>query len=682
MNLNKKGFTLIELLVTIVIVGLVICLSTYGIIQFLNNTEEQKITLSESSIKEAARIYSSEANKSSWKDSNDYELFCVTIGELMNKGLLDKNASIENNIDRDSFVVVKRNKITLAIEKEEFAIKDDSNYNICTSQVIVPSENIIKNPEITTPITSYTDKIEIPFIKGSATYNGTPSETSYRCLYGTTSSLINMQGRIEDDKCILEGLKNNTEYYAVVYMDTIHGSTVASGEPKEISTTNFKSPILEQDQHPDLIYITYSSIDDKGGNINSPSYYFRSTVNAKSYEELYECTLNTNIFTCSDEPTKTVVHDTWYKVKTEESNSLVTLDYPEESSAININAKVYDESNNYEEGIGNFEINKHTIKFHKNNALSIGGRTDETIERTCITNKEQNCNITSPTIEAPAGYKIVGWNTDSSVTTSIWDANTSKSIDADRDYYAIITIDDGIINANKFSCEGANRLAVYHVTSCVSDDCIYDTKNGLNNSYDFSLDTTGLPTWAINKSSYVDSVSDKSSITISGNTCNRQLLYVNNSTLNCRSEASTAKGSETIERTWKQCTALYVYRTTMRVDNNHNWFYSSTYDCFLSGQYLSSTKPESCTEESGSTVNYVTYCVGTESACKNALGPLFQNIISSSVYLPEGHICKQETISSAANWKDVKALYTCFPSSGGSVDIDTPGNNGTIIGAN
>lgn len=78
MNLNKKGFTLIELLVTIVIVGLVICLSTYGIIQFLNNTEEQKITLSESSIKEAARIYSSEANKSSWKDSNDYELFCVT----------------------------------------------------------------------------------------------------------------------------------------------------------------------------------------------------------------------------------------------------------------------------------------------------------------------------------------------------------------------------------------------------------------------------------------------------------------------------------------------------------------------------------------------------------------------------------------------------------------------------
>ena len=136
MILNKKGFTLIELLTTIVIVGLVVGISFGGIINILDDSEDKQIIISEASIKEAARIYSIESDSNLWKENSkyiDYDFFCVTIGELMNKGLIDKNASLGENVSKDTFVIVKRNKITLVVEKEEITIKNDYNHNFCAS---------------------------------------------------------------------------------------------------------------------------------------------------------------------------------------------------------------------------------------------------------------------------------------------------------------------------------------------------------------------------------------------------------------------------------------------------------------------------------------------------------------------------------------------------------------------
>ena len=69
-QLNNKGFTLIELLATIVIIGLVIGLSTFGIIKVVNNSKDQSAVISENNIKEAAKIYSTEKNndESYWLD--------------------------------------------------------------------------------------------------------------------------------------------------------------------------------------------------------------------------------------------------------------------------------------------------------------------------------------------------------------------------------------------------------------------------------------------------------------------------------------------------------------------------------------------------------------------------------------------------------------------------------------
>ena len=119
MKLNNKVFTLIELLVTVVIIGLALGITIYGIINVIKKFENKKNNLSESSIKEAARIYSSEYNSNSWKDDGDNESFCVTVGELINKGLLTKNKTLVDGITKETFIIVKRNKITFIIDEIE-----------------------------------------------------------------------------------------------------------------------------------------------------------------------------------------------------------------------------------------------------------------------------------------------------------------------------------------------------------------------------------------------------------------------------------------------------------------------------------------------------------------------------------------------------------------------------------
>ena len=135
MVLNRKGFTLAELLVTIVIVGLVVSLSVFGIVSLISDSEEQAIILSEDNLKQAARIYSVEVSSDSWKIINNNEVFCVTIGELMNKGFLDKNATIEDEkYDRNSFIAVKRNKVTFVIDSVEIVSNNmgDEYDKMCT----------------------------------------------------------------------------------------------------------------------------------------------------------------------------------------------------------------------------------------------------------------------------------------------------------------------------------------------------------------------------------------------------------------------------------------------------------------------------------------------------------------------------------------------------------------------
>ena len=119
-KLNRKGFTLIELLATILIIGLVLGLTAYGIISSVNSAKDTGTALSLSGIKEAARIYSGEFSDDSWKISNSSSdmYFCTTTEELINKGLLDKKANKieDDNIKLNDYIVVIKDKVTKVVK--------------------------------------------------------------------------------------------------------------------------------------------------------------------------------------------------------------------------------------------------------------------------------------------------------------------------------------------------------------------------------------------------------------------------------------------------------------------------------------------------------------------------------------------------------------------------------------
>ena len=113
-KINNKGFTLIELLAIIAITAIILGVGTYGIVNLVERSNEKASLISETSIKESASLYADEAGDSLWIDpgSGDYKYYCITIEELINKGIIKKNAKLPKGIDKYNYVSIKKNKVT------------------------------------------------------------------------------------------------------------------------------------------------------------------------------------------------------------------------------------------------------------------------------------------------------------------------------------------------------------------------------------------------------------------------------------------------------------------------------------------------------------------------------------------------------------------------------------------
>ena len=431
MKLNRKGYTLIELLAVILIISLIITLSIFGIIKAINSSKEKAATLSEKSIKEAAETYATEKNDDSsyWLDITDKNIadkenkyFCITIEELMNKGLLDKKANIESkDFDIHSYVLVKKNKVTMVNSKAEILTKDKAKsdgYKVCMGNIV--NEEVTVYPKLSKG-NSYTDEIHVQFTDATTNPNSTMSDKV--CMYGDSSANIKETGVIEGNTCKLQGLKQNEKYYLRVCMKTSRGSYLCSNTESR-NTKVIKKPTYTLSSN--TLTIKYNN-----ANINGEAkYYFKSTVKGTSNINVNRCTLSNNIFTC-DGNTTTIEKDTWYQ----SSSNQINISYTTTGKA-KVTARTVDKSNNYSESTKDFTINKYTITFNKGTADKIGGGTIN-ITKSCYAISGQSCSITSPTIEK-TGYTIIGWNTNKNATTSTWNINTSKSISSSATYYPIL----------------------------------------------------------------------------------------------------------------------------------------------------------------------------------------------------------------------------------------------------
>ena len=468
MNLNKKGYTLIELLAVILIIGLILVLSTYGIIKAVKSSKEKVTTLSEKSIKEAAETYATEKNDDSnyWLDITDKEnkYFCTTIEELMNKGLLDKKAE-STKFKKSDFVLVKKNKVTNVNSKAEILTNDNNNddYKVCSGNIV--NEKVTEYPKLDSG-TSYTDEIEVPFTDANTNSNSTMTDKV--CMYGDSTANIKEIGVIEGNTCKLQGLKQNEKYYLRVCMKTSRESYLCSNTESR-STLQVKKPTYTLSSN--TLTIKYNN-----ANINGEAkYYFKSTVKGTSNINVKRCTLSNNIFTC-DGNTTTIEKYTWYQ----SSSNQINISYTTTGKA-KVTARTVDKSNNYNESTKDFTINKYTITFNKGIADKIGGEVSN-ISKSCYAISGQSCSITSPDIEKK-GYTIIGWNTNKNATTSIWNINTSKSISSSATYYPILKANIYTITLNNQGATSSGTKKVYYqynTTKTINGTtCYYYTNSSL-----------------------------------------------------------------------------------------------------------------------------------------------------------------------------------------------------------
>ena len=456
-KLSNKGFTLIELLATILIIGLVLGLTTYGIISSVKSAKDEGSKLTLAGIKEAARTYSNEYTDDTWKASNKLNniYFCTTIQELINKGLLDKNAkNVEGNtIGLNDYIAVVKDKTTKVIKKEFVltlqAFNEDEEkheaHQYCTGNI--KPEDIKKLPIINKKNT-YTDTIIAEFTDAEfKTKDGNVSNIKKReCLYDeTTSGNFTSKGTITNKECKIEGLVQNKNYYVKVCMTSKNDSRACS-TPEIVKTKEVKSPSININTN-DSIKITYddTNIIDENGNQNG-NHYFKSDVNATSNKNVSTCNEEGETFSCSSDSTINITEDKWYKVYDDE----VKLSYTN-SGDITIAAVTRDKSGNYKSTDKNYSLYK--IIFSRGTADTIGGQPND-IKKLCLVNKDETCTITSPIIKK-AGYNVVGWNTDSNAMTSTWSQNTSKNINKSETYFPIVKLKTYTIKYNANGGSGA-----------------------------------------------------------------------------------------------------------------------------------------------------------------------------------------------------------------------------------
>ena len=436
-KINNKGFTLIELLAIIAITAIILGVGTYGIVDLVTKSKEKGSLISKTSIEESASLYADEAGDSLWIDpgSGNYKYYCITIEELINKGIIKKNAKLPKGIEKNNYVSIKKNKVTFV--KNDPVILDtnadinSTDYQVCTGNKF---EEKGKTPEFTGN-KSWTDSLEVSFNDGKA-----ESDIKDKwCQYDTTSSISGDKNIIVLDSktntCNIDkNLTNKTSYYVRICMSTVRGSTMCSNT-NSYSTADFINP--EFSTKDDTITIKY-----KDDNVKEPYHYFKSNVNGNSDKNVSECVLGSdNKFTCSGS-TSNITKDKWYKVNENE----VKITYKDnEIKNGDITARIMDGTGNYKDNDKKFNL--YRIVFKKGNADKINNGTND-ITNICLNDIDKKCSIKSPSISKD-GYTIVGWNTDSSASSSIWKANTSKDIDGSNTYYPIIKSRVNIkLNAN------------------------------------------------------------------------------------------------------------------------------------------------------------------------------------------------------------------------------------------
>ena len=261
-RINNKGFTLIELLGVIAIIAIILGIGTYGIVNFVNKSKEKGSLISETSIKKSASLYADEADDSLWIDpgSGNFKYYCITIEELINKGIIKKNAKLPDNINKSNYISIKKDKVSL-VKSEPVILGDNTDVNSNDYKVCVNKE-----------------------IEENNLYT-----ISYNANGG--SNAPGNQSKIENKSISLSSSKPTRDGYTFVNWNT----------KKDGSGTTYKAGASYNSNADLTLYAqwrinkVYIKLDANGGNVSG------STTNGS-------CSTSNNIIGCSWNNPKDIFH--------------------------------------------------------------------------------------------------------------------------------------------------------------------------------------------------------------------------------------------------------------------------------------------------------------------------------------------------------------------------------------
>ena len=426
--MNRKGFTLVELLGTIVIIGLVIAGSAFGIIKLIDESKSKGKNISIASIESAASGYASEKN-----DDEDYwiqmdrpdikgKYFCVTIGTLQNKGLLAKDINLDGLstkdkiISKSTYVGIKKDNITKANSKptliattSQCTFSDKSKcpneeilYGVCT--------NTILNEDLTLPNIkagdSYTDRINNITFDDITEKNGFPIMITKKYFYyaDEQEKIFNQEPveiNTKDNSFNISDLVKSKKYYYSICMNT--EVSRACSLVTEQSTKDIEKPAFSQSKNN--ITINYSTKNIYGDKENKPeaTYYFKTAMPIETRTDIYKCN---SIDDCDSTPIKKIDDVTkLYK----SSERTITLSYPPSANSfdVKVEAWTYDKKGNNSSNSSNFKISSTTYTISYNANGGSGAPSSQT--------KKYNEDIKISSAEPTrSNYTFTGWNTSSS----------------------------------------------------------------------------------------------------------------------------------------------------------------------------------------------------------------------------------------------------------------------------
>lgn len=130
-NKEKRGFTLVELLAVIVVLGICTGIGISVSRGLLNKNSAKAKEVNLESVYKSAIMYTEEYKKaddwvvdvnraessgSNVKTTGD-EFICMSVKNLIDKGYIDRDASLPDNVTMDSLLLLKRNRDTKSYEK-------------------------------------------------------------------------------------------------------------------------------------------------------------------------------------------------------------------------------------------------------------------------------------------------------------------------------------------------------------------------------------------------------------------------------------------------------------------------------------------------------------------------------------------------------------------------------------